>query len=221
MNSNDKKGEKTDKVITSQEFLTAVIKDPFGSFIFSDTKNPILPEISNNRTIGRTYFLDRMEKECAINKKTVQNIMQIYNEVFYRSPNCDMYLLTESLADRLEKLCEFDIQFLKFFRDDNTELRDGKAMGWYTLIQRLSYKFIDVPSVPISTLRNTMELISRKALAIILYSCEGTYTQEVIKLWEHEHENLYYGPYGIDSMDAKREKEFEAWLSQEQTESQA
>ena len=108
-------------------------------------------------------------------------------------------MLTEILANKLCEMCMFDIQFLKFFSDDNNRLTIAKTTGWLTLLERLTYLFIDVSSISIAKLKETGNLISIKAIIMIKDACKGTYTDSVIQKWENKYTDIRFAPYGTET----------------------
>lgn len=160
------------------EIITVLVREVFGTY-FIEEGNWNFP--SEDQSIGRTYFADRKKLKCAVNDKTVDNLILIYELAFHSRSSNDPIRVSENLVRVLKAQYNIDVSYAMFFDDDTADLRKAKIRTLRAMIREIaSYgqnrEFIDKSCLDEETRFIRYKLLS----AIDRHSC-GTYTETVIR----------------------------------------
>ena len=81
--------------LSAFEVITTLVREVFGTYFIEEEKWNF-PDAS--QVIGRTYFADRKKLKYAINEKTVDNLILIYELVFDGQSTYNAMRISENLV---------------------------------------------------------------------------------------------------------------------------
>ncbi|MBE6980731.1 MAG: hypothetical protein E7437_00210 [Ruminococcaceae bacterium] len=118
--------------LPSYMLITYLIKEVFGTYFIEplDWKFPV-----DCKTIGRTFFADRKKHKCAVNERTLENILLIYRLALGGQSTYDAQRVSQELTKTIKEHFRLNIDYLMYFDDDTPELRKQK----YTLLNHMVY----------------------------------------------------------------------------------
>lgn len=162
----------------SFEVITALVREVFGTYFLEETDWSFPNE---GQIIGRTYFADRKKAKCAVNDKTVDHLLYIYELAFHGQHSKNPTRVSENLVRMLKEQYNIDVSYAMFFDDDNAHQRESKIRMLRAIVREIAYtarneEFIDPDYFDFAT-----GYIRRKGLAFLIGSSRGTYTETVIQ----------------------------------------
>lgn len=118
--------------LPSYMLITYLIKEVFGTYFIEplDWKFPV-----DCKAIGRTFFADRKKHKCAVNERTLENLLLIYRLALGGQSTYDAQRVSQELTKTIKEHFRLNIDYLMYFDDDTPELRKQK----YTLLNHMVY----------------------------------------------------------------------------------
>lgn len=171
----------------SFEIITVLVREVFGTY-FLEEGVWNFPE--EEHVIGRTYFADRKKVKNAVNDKTVDNLILIYELAFHGRSSNDPIRISENLVRVLKAQYNIDVSYAMFFDDDTAQLRSAKIRTLRALIREISCFALNRELIDISFLDHETSFIRFKLLTSIVRHCHGTYTETVIKAMDRRTINF-------------------------------
>ena len=160
------------------EIITVLVREVFGTYFLEDS-NWSFPE--ENTSIGRTYFSDRKKQKIAINDKTVDNLILIYELVFNNQSSYNPIRVSENLVRVLKDQYNIDVSYAMFFDDDTADLRKAKIRTLRAMIREIASYGQNREFIDASCLDEETRFIRYKLLSAIDRHSHGTYTETVIR----------------------------------------
>ena len=159
------------------EIITSLVREVFGTY-FLEEGSWNFPDEAH--IIGRTYFSDRKKATYAINDKTVDNLILIYELAFYGQSSYDPTRVSENLVHVLNEQYNIDVSYAMFFDDDTANLRAAKIRTLRAVIREVLCYAKNREFIDSSCVADTTEFIRSKLLASVMRHSQGTYTETVI-----------------------------------------
>lgn len=160
------------------DIITALVREVFGTYFLEDG-NWTFPE--GTSPIGRTYFSDRKKQKVAINEKTVDNLILIYELAFDNKTSYNPVRISENLVRVLKEQFDVDVSYAMFFDDDTEALRKAKTRTLRAMIREIACRGQNRPLFCKERINENTKFIRYKLLSSIVQHSHGTYTETVIK----------------------------------------
>lgn len=163
------------------EVITSLVREVFGTYFIEEEKWNF-PD--TNQAIGRTYFADRKKLKYAINEKTVDNLILIYELVFDGQSTYNPMRISENLVRVLKKQYDVDFSYAMFFSDDTDELRSMKVLTLRSVVREIAEYAKNKTHIDPRLIDDITSFVSLKTRSFIANCCEGTYTETVLRAIE-------------------------------------
>ena len=167
-----------DPTTPASDIITALVREVFGTYFLEDG-NWTFPE--GTTPIGRTYFADRKKQKVAINEKTVDNLILIYELAFDNKSSHNPVRVSENLVRVLKEQFNIDVSYAMFFDDDTEALRRAKTRTLRAMIREIASSGQNRPLFCKEGLDENTKFIRYKLLSSIVRHSHGTYTETVIR----------------------------------------
>lgn len=168
--------------ISSQKFLSGMIKGVFGTYYLQPDKFPLF---YTDPPVGRTFVADRLKKRCPIDQRAAEKLYVLYKFILEGKSNYELVPLTERFSRQFANLLDMEIEFLQIYSDDTEEMRRKKCEYLLMLWKEVVDKFIDQVFVPLNQFQNNRFTLLRDIFMKMKYVCmENTYTNDVLRRWE-------------------------------------
>ena len=170
------------------DIITSLIREVFGTYYIEEDKWNF-PDAS--QSIGRTYFADRKKLKYAVNEKTVDNLILIYELVFDGQSAYNPMRISENLVRILKEEYDVDFSYAMFFNDDTEELRSMKILTLRSVVREIAEYAKNQLFILPMLIDNATSFVSLKTRSFIAHCCKGTYTETVLR----EVEKQKFGEY--------------------------
>ena len=159
------------------EIITALVREVFGTY-FLEEGSWSFPDEAH--IIGRTYFADRKKAKYAVNDKTVDCLILIYELAFNGQSFYNPTRVSENLVNVLKEQYNLDVSYAMFFDDDTPELRAAKIRALRAVIREILFYAKNRELIDPSCVADTTKFIRTKLFASVMRYSQGTYTETVI-----------------------------------------
>ena len=166
------------RIINSYEMVTYFVREVFGTYFIEEGSWSFG---DGNAIIGRTYFSDRKRYKAAINGKTVENIVQLYNMALSGKSTYKVETISQNIAQMFKDHLGFNIDYLMFYDDDTSLLHNRKIQMICHLSMMILRQVIGKEHITWDNLYTVSCLIHSKTLAFIIGFSRGTFTETVLQ----------------------------------------
>ena len=163
------------------EVITALVREVFGTYFIEEEKWNF-PDAS--QAIGRTYFADRKKLKYAVNEKTVDNLILIYELVFDGQSTYNSIRISENLVRVLKEQYNVDFSYAMFFNDDTDNLRSMKILTLRSVVREIAEYAKNKTHIDPNLIDDITSFVSMKTRSFIAHCCKGTYTETVLRAIE-------------------------------------
>lgn len=135
---------KADTMILATDIFQYLIKEVFGTYSFPETKWNCVWEIPD---IGRTYFQDRKDKECPINRDGREKMKLLYESALSGKMKISDMTISSKLSSLFQNVFHLNYSFLVYYDDDTDDLRNAKRGSWLLLLDTVLSKLEDKTNI--------------------------------------------------------------------------
>ena len=167
--------------LSAFEVITTLVREVFGTYFIEEEKWNF-PDAS--QVIGRTYFADRKKLKYAINEKTVDNLILIYELVFDGQSTYNAMRISENLVRVLKEQYNVDFSYAMFFNDDTENLRSMKILTLRSVVREIAEYAKNKTHINPNLIDDITSFVSMKTRSFIAHCCKGTYTETVLRAIE-------------------------------------
>ena len=167
--------------LSAFEVITTLVREVFGTYFIEEEKWNF-PDAS--QVIGRTYFADRKKLKYAINEKTVDNLILIYELVFDGQSTYNAMRISENLVRVLKEQYNVDFSYAMFFNDDTETLRSMKILTLRSVVREIAEYAKNKTHIDPNLIDDITSFVSMKTRSFIAHCCKGTYTETVLRAIE-------------------------------------
>lgn len=173
-------GDGMSNEISTKRLWEILIHDVFDTYTFRENKwKP--GKYDSENIVGPTYFHDRKGNDCPFNGESVNRFQLFYKAALDEYMKKESKVITQRMCEVFRREFDVALDFLRFYDDDTTELREAKRTVWLMIIGNLAQSSVDVTSVSLKRIKDDLFWKNHKFMAWIGGLSQGTYTWIVLQ----------------------------------------